>query len=76
VADEPVDRARHRPPRAVGVLWLSRTAAFEFLAGHYAFGQPWPRLLVDYNVLQGRAWLLVLVETLAAPAWAWRARTP
>jgi hypothetical protein len=61
---------------AVGILWLSLTVAFEFLAGHYAFGHPWPRLLADYNVLRGRVWLLVLVTTLVAPAWAWRARAP
>jgi hypothetical protein len=61
---------------AVGVLWLSLTVAFEFLAGHYAFGHPWPRLLADYDVLQRRVWLLVLVATLVTPAWAWRARAP
>jgi hypothetical protein len=61
---------------AVGILWLSLTVAFEFLAGHYAFGHPWPRLLADYDVLRGRVWVLVLVATLVAPAWAWRARAP
>jgi hypothetical protein len=60
---------------AVGALWLSLTVAFEFLAGHYVFGHPWPRLLADYDILQGRVWLLVLVATLVTPAWAWRART-
>ena len=61
---------------AVGALWLSLTVAFEFLAGHYVFGHPWPRLLADYDILQGRVWLLVLVATLVTPSWAWRARTP
>ena len=60
---------------AVGALWLSLTVAFEFLAGHYVFGHPWPRLLADYDILQGRVWLLVLVATLVTPIWAWRART-
>ena len=59
---------------AVGLLWVGLTVAFEFLAGHYAFGQAWPTLLADYNVLRGRVWLLVLVATLVAPAWARRAR--
>jgi hypothetical protein len=59
----------------VGALWLSLTVAFEFLAGHYVFGHPWPRLLADYDILQGRVWLLVLVATLVTPSWAWRART-
>jgi hypothetical protein len=61
---------------AVGILWLSLTVAFEFLAGHYAFGHPWPSLLADYNALRGRVWLLVLVATFVAPAWARRARAP
>ena len=59
---------------AVGVLWVGLTVAFEFLAGHYAFGHAWPKLLADYNILRGRVWLLVLATTLVAPAWAWRAR--
>jgi hypothetical protein len=60
---------------AVGALWMSLTVAFEFLAGHYVFGHPWRRILADCDILQGRAWLLVLVATLVTPAWAWRART-
>jgi hypothetical protein len=58
----------------VGVLWLALTIAFEFLAGHYAFGHPWPSLLADYDILRGRLWLIVVVTTLVAPAWAWRVR--
>ena len=37
---------------AVGALWLALTVAFEFLAGHYLFGQPWERLLADYSVVE------------------------
>ncbi len=59
---------------AVGVLWVVLTIAFEFLVGHYAFGHAWPTLLADCNILRGRVWLLVLVTTLVAAAWAWRAR--
>ncbi|HSF02192.1 MAG TPA: hypothetical protein VLA62_04240, partial [Solirubrobacterales bacterium] len=58
----------------VGLLWLGLTVAFEFLAGHYAFGHSWQTLLADYDIRQGRAWVLVLFATLVAPAWAWRAR--
>jgi hypothetical protein len=60
----------------VGILWAVLTVAFEFLAGHYAFGHPWPELLADYDLLRGRVWLLVLVTTLVAPRWAWRVRVP
>ena len=58
----------------VGVLWLSATVAFEFLAGHYLFRNPWPKLLADYDVRQGRVWVVVLVATLLAPRWAAGAR--
>ena len=60
----------------VGILWAVLTVAFEFLAGHYAFGHPWPELLADYDLLQGRVWLLVVATTLVAPAWACRVRVP
>ena len=58
----------------IGVYWLALTVAFEFLAGHYVFGTPWPVLLADYNILRGRIWPLVLVATLVAPALAARVR--
>ena len=51
----------------VGALWVAMTMAFEFLAGHYLFGNSWERLLADYNILQGRIWILVLVVTFVAP---------
>jgi hypothetical protein len=51
----------------VGFLWVVLTLAFEFLAGHYVFHNPWSRLLEDYNVLRGRIWILVLITTLVAP---------
>jgi hypothetical protein len=51
----------------IGALWLACTLAFELLAGHYLFGNPWSRLLADFNVLRGRIWILVLLTTVAAP---------
>ena len=51
----------------VGVLWMGMTIAFEFLAGHYLFGNSWDKLLADYNIARGRVWLLVLVALLVAP---------
>jgi hypothetical protein len=51
----------------VGLLWVVLTVAFEFLAGHYLFGNSWETLLADYNVFQGRVWLLVLLTNLLAP---------
>ena len=57
-----------RDPWTIGGLWVVLTLAFEFLAGHYVFGNPWSRLLADYNVFRGRIWLLVIVTTALAPS--------
>ena len=51
----------------IGIVWLALTLAFEFLAGHYVFGNPWSQLWADYNVLRGRIWIAVLVATLVGP---------
>jgi hypothetical protein len=59
---------------AIGGLWFGLTVAFEFLAGHYLFGNPWSRLLEDYNVFRGRVWVLVLLTTALAPFSCARAR--
>lgn len=58
----------------VGLVWLGLTLAFEFLAGHYLFGDPWEKLLADYNILRGRLWVLVPITTLLAPWLAARIR--
>jgi len=52
---------------AIGFGWVTLTLAFEFLGGHFLFGKSWTELAVDYNVLAGRIWVLVLVVTLLAP---------
>jgi hypothetical protein len=54
----------------IGGLWLVLTVAFEFLAGHYLFGDPWEKLLADYNVARGRIWILILIATLLGPVLA------
>lgn len=59
---------------AIGVCWLTATVVFEFVAGHYLFHHPWSKLLADYDVRQGRVWVVVLVATLVAPRWAAGAR--
>jgi len=51
----------------VGALWVVLTIAFEFLGGHYLFGDPWEQLLADYSLAQGRIWILIPVTTLLAP---------
>jgi hypothetical protein len=51
----------------VGALWVALTLAFEFLVGHYVFQNSWEKLLADYNISQGRIWVLVPISTLIAP---------
>lgn len=58
----------------VGLTWLMLTVAFEFLAGHYLFRNPWQTLFADYNLARGRIWVVVLLSTLLAPVWALRQR--
>ena len=40
------------------------TVAFEFGFGHFVAGHSWQRLLGDYNLLEGRVWLLFLLWIL------------
>ena len=51
----------------IGVLWLLLTVTFEFAFGRFVSGHSWERLLADYNVLEGRLWLLVLATVFVAP---------
>jgi hypothetical protein len=60
---------------AIGLIWLVLTVAFEFLFGHYVMGHPWSRLLHDYNILEGRTWLLVLIWITIAPYVFYRLRS-
>jgi hypothetical protein len=58
-----------------GVLWLVLTLMFEFIAGHYLFGNPWEKLLADYDIFRGRIWIVVLIVTVFAPIWMARLRS-
>jgi len=51
----------------VGILWLVLTILFEFGFGHFVMGNSWEKLLADYNLLQGRVWVLVPIATLFLP---------
>lgn len=59
--------ASRRELITVGLLWLALTIAFEFSFGRLVVGASWETLLADYNVLNGRLWLFVLLSTLVAP---------
>jgi hypothetical protein len=58
----------------VGLIWLVLTVAFEFSFGHFVMKNPWSRLLHDYNILEGRVWILVLVWILLAPLVVYKIR--
>ena len=64
-----------RAALAIGLVWVLLAVLFEFLAGHYLFGNSWETLLADYDVRRGRVWVLVLITSLTAPVLAYRVRT-
>ncbi len=51
----------------IGLIWLTLTIAFEFLFMHYGAKVSWARLFHDYNILEGRLWVLVLFSVFLAP---------
>lgn len=52
---------------AIGACWLLATIAFEFGFGHFVVGHSARKLLADYNIFNGRVWLLFLVWITAMP---------
>jgi hypothetical protein len=51
----------------IGFFWVAITIIFEFVFGHFVMGHPWQKLFADYNLFNGRLWVLVLLNNLAAP---------
>lgn len=51
----------------LGVIWMALTVCFEFVFGHYVVGHSWQVLLADYNILNGRIWVVVLLTLLLGP---------
>ena len=51
----------------VGVFWLAITVIFEFIFGHFVMGHPWTKLFHDYNFLEGRIWVVVLIWITISP---------
>ncbi|MBI3188398.1 MAG: hypothetical protein HYZ31_11110 [Gammaproteobacteria bacterium] len=52
---------------SIGLMWLTLTIAFEFLFFHYIGGHSWSALLANYNIFNGRIWVLVLIWIAIAP---------
>lgn len=51
----------------IGCVWLSMTIIFEFVFGHFVVGHSWGTLFADYNLLNGRVWILFLLWMLLVP---------
>ena len=51
----------------IGIFWVVITIIFEFVFGHYVMGHSWQKLFADYNLFNGRLWILVLINNLIAP---------
>ena len=57
------------PGEALGVCltWMVLTIVFEFVLGRYVVGDPWSKLLHDYDLLDGRVWGLFILWVGIAP---------
>lgn len=51
----------------IGLIWLLMTIVFEFLFGHFVMGHSWEKLFYDYNILEGRLWMVVLIWITISP---------
>ena len=51
----------------IGLFWMVLTIAFEFLFFHFVGGHSWAQLLANYNILEGRVWVVVLAWVAVAP---------
>ncbi len=50
----------------IGCLWVGLTVLFEFSLGRIV-NRSWENLLQDYNLMEGRIWLLFLLCLLLLP---------
>lgn len=64
------ESARHA--MLIGLLWLGYTVLFEFLFGRYVAGHSWSKLFNDYNIVQGRVWIFVLIWITIAPYFSYK----
>ena len=51
----------------IGLAWAALTVAFEFLFFHFVGGHSWSELLANYNIFEGRVWVVVLLWVAVAP---------
>jgi hypothetical protein len=51
----------------IGALWIALTVTFEFSFGHFVEGLSVDTMLADYNMLNGRLFILMLLSAFIAP---------
>jgi hypothetical protein len=64
-----------RQALVIGSMWFIITIVFEFGFGHYAMKHSWSKLFHDYNIFEGRVWVLVLIWIVVAPYLFYRLRS-
>lgn len=57
-----------RAALAIGATWAILTVVFEFVFGHWVDQKTWSELFQNYNVADGRLWLVALIWIGAGPA--------
>lgn len=60
---------------AIGLLWLVFTVIFEFAFGRLVSDRSWASLLNDYDLVEGRVWVLFLAWLTLSPWIFFRMRT-
>jgi hypothetical protein len=64
-----------RTALAIGGSWAVLTVLFEFGLGRFVLGSSWSELLANYDLADGRIWVLVPVWMALEPAVLQRLRT-
>ena len=52
----------------IGGAWVVLTVLFEFGFGHWVDGKSWDELLENYDIADGKLWLVVLAWIAVGPA--------
>jgi hypothetical protein len=60
---------------AVGAIWFVLTIIFEIVFGHFVARFTWRRLAMDYNLLHGRVWVVLLAWLIVLPYVVYRLRS-
>lgn len=56
----------------IGVMWMLLTLVFEFSFG-FVRGRSWSFMLSEYNILEGRIWILIPIWLCLLPYLCWLA---